>query len=119
MIVIHLAVFHELYVSFLVSSLFIEHRLACTLSISCYTYFMYITSTKIIYKIVLCFCFFFEDPLLGDTEILKSEQFVKHKGGVDKTIPAEMHIFIFGTGVSYLMAIYKYLHTAKLNELLW
>ncbi|KAI1237764.1 hypothetical protein IHE44_0013850, partial [Lamprotornis superbus] len=52
--------------------------------------------------------------LLRHIEILKSDQFVKHKGGVDKTVPAEMHIFIFGTGVSYLMAIYKYLHTAKM-----
>lgn len=30
-----------------------------------------------------------------------------------------MHIFIFGTCVLYLMAIYKYLHTAEVNELLW
>lgn len=80
---------------------------------------MYVTGTKMIHKILFYFCFFFEDSFLGDTEILKSEQFVKHKGGVDKTVPAEMHIFIFGTGVSYLMAIYKYLHTAKANELLW
>lgn len=31
---------------------------------------------------------------------------------------AEIQIFIFGTCVLYLMAIYKYLHTAKVNELL-
>lgn len=30
-----------------------------------------------------------------------------------------MRILIFGTCVLYLMAIYKYLHAAKVNEILW
>lgn len=61
MIVIHLAVFHDLYISFLVSCLFNEYRLACTLSISRCMHFMYVTGIKIIYKILFYFCFFFED----------------------------------------------------------
>lgn len=50
-------------------------------------HFMYVTGTEMVSKIVFYFGFFFEDSLWGDSEVLKSEQFVKHKGGVDKTVP--------------------------------
>lgn len=72
-------------------------------------------------KIVFYFCFFFEDPCKVVLRFSRAKNLLNTRVELIKLqrSEVEMPIFIFGTCVPYLMTIYKYLHTAKLNEFLW
>lgn len=100
MIVIHLAALRELCASFLVSCLLYEHQV-CTL------HFMCTTGTKMIAKIVFYFTFFFEDPCKLILRFSRVNNLLNTRVELIKLYQteAEIHIFIFGTCILYLMAI--------------